>query len=89
MSDPSGWDCSAYGPGAAEVGALCFLAGDRRVCADLGECKRVMTSERQRVFARISELAAAGDQVAIYIAAEFTHPDQLLNPASERWGDPG
>jgi len=37
-----------------------------------------MTEERQRVFGRIHELAAAGDEVSAFLAEEFTDPEQLL-----------
>ena len=45
----SGWDCEGYGPEGADFGALCFLAEPgKRACADLAECRRAMTAERQR-----------------------------------------
>jgi hypothetical protein len=74
------WDCAAYGPEAAEAGALCFVSGElhKRVCADLDECRRVVAAERRRVFRRINELAASGDETGIYLAGEFTGPEQLL-----------
>jgi hypothetical protein len=73
------WSCTAYGPEAAEVGAICFVAqpGTRK-CADQDECREVMTGERQRVFRAISEKAAAGDPVMAYLAEEFASPDQIL-----------
>lgn len=37
-----------------------------------------MCGQRQRVFHRINELAAHGDDDAAYLAGEFTHPEQLL-----------
>jgi hypothetical protein len=82
----AGWDCEAYGPGpAAEIGAVCFVAGElgKRVCGDLAECQQVMTAERQRVFRRISERAAAGDETAAFLAGEFTNPEQLLGGGQE------
>jgi hypothetical protein len=74
------FNCAAYGPEGREVGALCFVSGDRgkRVCASLIECHVVMAAERQRVFRRIRELAAAGDPVCVELAREFTDPGQLL-----------
>lgn len=74
------WDCEAYGPEGTKVGALCFLSADlgARVCRTEGECRDQMAGERQRVFGRIGELAAAGDPVGEFLAAEFTSPDQLL-----------
>jgi hypothetical protein len=49
----------AYGPDAPPA-AVCFVGGDRRVCGDPGTCSATMHAERQRVYRRISELAAAG-----------------------------
>ena len=74
------WDCEAYGPEPAKIGALCFLSGDlgKRVCADPSECHTAMTAERQRVYGRISELAAAGSPWATYLAEAFGRPGQLL-----------
>ncbi|MET0701692.1 MAG: hypothetical protein ABWY93_18735 [Mycobacterium sp.] len=75
------WDCQAYGPEGADIGALCFLAGGlhERVCLSVGQCHAEMAVERVRVFNRIQELAAAGDPVAIELAQDITSPDQLLN----------
>jgi hypothetical protein len=77
------FDCEAYGPDGATFGALCFVSGETgvRVCADLAECRQVMTAERRRVFRRIHELAAGGDETAAYLAEEFTRPEQLLGGA--------
>jgi len=82
------FDCEAYGP-APEMGvaALCFFANPgSRVCAGPSVCHTRMTAERQRVFARIQEMAAAGDPDGAYLAGEFTSPDQLLGGGA---GDPG
>jgi hypothetical protein len=81
---PAVWPCSAYGAEGLGIGALCFLAATgERLCQDPHVCAAVMGAERRRVFARIHELAAAGDADAAYLAAEFSSPDQLLN------ADPG
>lgn len=74
------FDCTAYGPDGAIFGALCFFSGElgSRACADAAECRQRMAAERQRVFARIQELAADGDEVGIYLAGEFTSPEDLL-----------
>ena len=73
------WDCEAYGPKGTEIGVLCFFADHgERECADLDECHRAMAEERQRVFRRMNELAARGDEAATHLAGEFTHPEQLL-----------
>jgi hypothetical protein len=81
------WQCEAYGDAAAEIGALCFLAGadlGTRVCNSPAECHQVMESERGRVYDRITQLAAAGDPVGVFLAGEFTAPDQLLGGAGDR-----
>ena len=86
---PDSWACEAYGPDGAAVGALCFVSGEpgKRVCADLGECHRVMDAERRRLFQRIQELAASGDETAVYLAGEFTRPEQLLGGEQEAPGE--
>jgi len=73
------WDCEAYGPPAADVGALCFVS-DRyqRVCGSRDECHQAMTEARRRLLDRIRELAEQGDETAIYLRGEFTRPEQLL-----------
>jgi hypothetical protein len=77
MSD---WDCEAYGPEAREVGALCFFSGapGKRVCDGPPECAAAMAAERQRVFRRIREQAAQGDETMAYLEQEFTRPEQIL-----------
>ena len=74
------FSCEAYGPEAAAAGALCFVAGElgERVCPSLDWCRATMAAERRRLFQRIQELAAEGDETAIYLAGEFTRPEQLL-----------
>lgn len=74
------WDCDAYGPKGREIGALCFIAGQlgTRTCASAAACRQVMNAERQRVFARIRELAAAGDPVFTDLAEAFPDPGMLL-----------
>lgn len=74
------WACEAYGPEIADIGAVCFRSGElgKRVCADLDDCHRSMRGQRQQVFRRINELAARGNEVAEYLAGEFTRPEQLL-----------
>jgi hypothetical protein len=76
----SDFPCEAYGPEGLDFSALCFFSGElgSRACADLSECRERMSAERQRVFARIQELAADGDEVGIYLAGEFTSPEDLL-----------
>ena len=83
MSGPCEWACEAYGPDGRQFGALCFIAGEagERVCASAGMCHLVMAAERRRVFQRIQERAAEGDEDARYLAEIFTSPDQLLGGA--------
>lgn len=71
------WACEAYGPEGQAFGALCFLSAGERICGSLDECRQAMASERRRVFRRINELAADGDDTAAYLEQEFSHPDQL------------
>lgn len=79
--DPPTWACEAYGDDGLAFGALCFVGGGPglRTCAHLDECREVMAGQRRGVFRRINELAAQGDETGIYLAGEFTHPDQLLD----------
>lgn len=67
------WECEAYGEGAASVGAWCFRSPRpyRRACADADECATFMGRERLRVWARLTDLAAAGDADAAAILAEL------------------
>jgi hypothetical protein len=80
------WPCEAYGPEGLEHGARCFFSPDlgARDCIDPEDCHARMTDERRRVFSRISELAAAGDPVALQLAEDFTSPDQLLGGEEDR-----
>lgn len=78
MTDPV-FDCEAYGPDVAPLGVLCFFAGTgARACSSAAVCHQAMAAERERVFARIGELAATGDPDFTYLAGEFTDPRQLL-----------
>lgn len=85
------FSCEAYGADLAALGALCFFSGalGGRVCADPGECHRAIAAERQRVFRRIQELAASGDETAAYLAGEFTRPEQLLGGSGQDEEDTG
>ena len=75
------WHCEAYGPDMpAEIGARCFVAPQHtRACATRDECGRTVAAQRQRMFHRMNELAAAGDQVGTYLADQVTSPDQIFN----------
>lgn len=73
------WPCEAYGPEGLTFGARCFRAAvDERVCADPQACARFLTGERQRVYQRIAELAAAGDPAWAYVESQVNGPDELL-----------
>lgn len=88
------WWCEAYGPppvgdqqAADGAWPRCFLETEpvERRCATVGECAEVMAAERRRVFDRIGELAAQGDEVAQFLAADLTSSDELLGgPESGR-----
>lgn len=86
------WACEAYGPEGLEVGALCFLSPEpgKRVCGSRDECSQTMAAERGRVFRRINELAAGGDEAAGYLEQQFSRPGQLLGGGEdqEQDGDP-
>jgi hypothetical protein len=74
------WDCEAYGPEGVKVGALCFFGSDgQRRCDSPETCSVEMAGERQRIFSYIQEKAAAGHPDFVYLAGEFSSPDQLLN----------
>jgi hypothetical protein len=76
MSDQA-WDCEAYGPDLPKDLASCFFEKVRH-CDSLAECSARLESERQRMFQRINELAAAGDPDFAFLEGEFTNPEQLL-----------
>jgi hypothetical protein len=81
VTDQQTWACDAYGPDpeVRAAGALCFFADTgKRLCASLEECREKMTAERQRVWQRIQDGAARGEPDMVYLAGEFTGPDQLL-----------
>lgn len=73
------WPCEAYGPEGLEHGARCFFASPgARLCGEPAMCHDLMDSERRRVFRRLQELAAAGDEAALSIVDDFPTPDTLL-----------
>ena len=76
---PPDWDCDAYGPDGRKVGARCFFAAPgTRDCASLALCREAMAAERQRIWQSIRDGAARGDPDMVYLAGEFTGPEQLL-----------
>jgi hypothetical protein len=76
----AGWHCPAYGPEGVRVGALCFFADlNTRACNGEEVCGFRLAAERRRIFAAIQAGAAAGDPDMKVLAAEFTHPGQLLS----------
>ena len=84
------WPCDAYGPEGREHGALCFLSETgKRVCGSPEECRIVMSAERRRVWGRIQEGAARGDPDMVFLAGEFTSPEQLLGGSEVVSGEEG
>ena len=89
MNDPM-WACTAYGPEGRAANALCFFAGSgKRTCASLAECREKMTAERRRVWQRIQDGAARGDPDMVYLAQEFSGPEQLLGGGVREDGENG
>ncbi len=85
MSGAGEWDCEGQPPGGSAIGALCFIAElGVRVCDSPAACARAMTAARQRLYARISELAAAGDPVGAYLEQEFPGPPALWAGGGDR-----
>jgi hypothetical protein len=79
------WACEAYGPEGAEAGARCFVVGGlgERVCLTREICTLTMARSRRRLWQRIQELAAQGDETAVYLAGEFTSPEDLLGGSAD------
>lgn len=89
---PAQWTCEAYGDVPTDIGAICFVSGElgKRTCGSQGECAAIMKAERQRVWSRINELAAAGAPDAAYLSAQFPLPGDLLNASDDgEAGPPG
>lgn len=77
------WPCDAYGEEGIEVGAMCFVTGAYdRTCMTQLECRVTMQQCRRLLFQRILDLAAEGDETAIYLRDYFHSPDELLNAAT-------
>jgi hypothetical protein len=73
------WDCEAYGPEGREHDALCFFAdAGQRGCLTQAVCRQLMAYERQRLFRRMNEMAAHGNETAAFLAEEFARPEQIL-----------
>ncbi len=78
------WDCEAYGPPAREAGTLCFFAPlGKRECISRAVCSVAIAAERQRVFRRMNEMAAHGDEAGAFLAETFTNPEQILGGGDE------
>jgi hypothetical protein len=78
MAEP-GWDCDAYGPGGAAVGALCHIAERyKRACPSIDVCGTVMHFKRRELWRIIQGMAAAGEPEFMILAETFTDPDMLL-----------
>lgn len=75
------WPCEAYGADGLAAGLWCFFGGEVSTWRDSGTeavCHARMTGERVRVFDRLREMAAAGDDIAIAVLAEINSPAELL-----------
>lgn len=74
------WPCEAYGEAGLAHGALCFSAGgiNERRCTSPDECFLEMTGARIRLWSRIRQLAAAGDDMATYLEGAIRSPWGLL-----------
>lgn len=74
------WPCEAYGEDSIAVGALCFFSSEshHRVCDIPETCNFNMNVERRRLWRRLNELAAQGDELGIEMVASFTGPEELL-----------
>jgi hypothetical protein len=69
------FQCEAYAP---EPIPDCFFEAQGR-CQNQLHCHARMNQERKRVYRRISELAAAGDQTMAFLLSTINGPDDLLN----------
>ena len=73
------WACEAYGRSALQYGMLCFFAAtDARTCATHAQCHAMMNMERERVWRRLHELAAAGDEDWADVLGDLDGPQDLL-----------
>lgn len=80
------WPCRAYGddPAVTELGAWCFVAElFTRTCMDRLVCALEVNAAGQRIYRRISELAATGNPTSEYLAEIFTSPDVIFGGDSE------
>jgi hypothetical protein len=81
------WWCEAYGTPPDGVPPAtwprCFMSSTEARCSSREACAAGMAAERRRVFQRIQELAAGGDETGRFLAETFTNPDQLLNADDE------
>lgn len=84
------WWCEAYGPPPDGVDPtawpLCFVNTDGRRCSAPSVCAHTMSAERRRIYGRIQEDAAAGDDVAAYLAEHFPTPGTLLGGGDDPGG---
>lgn len=84
------WPCEAYGPGkiGLEVGAMCFVSElGERSCASAEDCHAVMAGCRDRLGARIAELADR-DPFWAELAADLGDPGALLGGESVESAEP-
>jgi hypothetical protein len=73
------WECDAYGPGGAAIGARCHIAERyKRACPTIEVCVTVMHFKRRELWRIIQGEAAAGRPDFMDLAEIFTDPDMLL-----------
>ena len=75
------WHCAAYGAELDELMGrpMCFVDnGQGLACTSSRQCSVRMHRERRRLWARILELAAGGDETSKYLLTEFAGPEELL-----------
>lgn len=73
------WACVAYGRVPAFA---CFFSEVGRVCRSDQECETSIAAERQRVWRKIEEGAAAGDPYMVAMSKEITGPDDIFGGPS-------
>jgi hypothetical protein len=83
------WDCEAYGPEGAEVGAYCFFSTHSRLCASQTVCHDRMVHERHDVWRAMVAAAQKGDPYALDLVATFDGPNDILGGRRQTPSQPG